>query len=307
VRLRDSQDVSAARLAELRTAAYKNATPHPLTHTPTPQVEGASGLSSLGAKVSKGGPTVLYHGALAASAATFVGHYPWFATYNTLDHYLPKPDADTTMAMKLLRSAFMGFWCARAACRVPLRGRRKVLLLLLPLAFLCPALSSRHPHLTTYPLHLPTPPARPPHHRSASLVSDTCSNSIRVVKTAKQTVTVPMTYPEVVKMIVEKDGLGGLFGRGLRTKILANAVQVRAGLVGRLVGVGWLVGGGVGTVGGWKQRFLFELEASRSGNSMQEQADDRQSNSTNHATPTNLHPPPNRASCSACCGVSGRT
>jgi hypothetical protein len=24
-----------------------------------------------------GGPTVLYHGALAASAATFVGHYPW--------------------------------------------------------------------------------------------------------------------------------------------------------------------------------------------------------------------------------------
>ncbi len=44
------------------------------------QVEGASGLSSLGSKVKAGGPTVLYHGALAASAATFVGHYPWFAT-----------------------------------------------------------------------------------------------------------------------------------------------------------------------------------------------------------------------------------
>jgi hypothetical protein len=44
------------------------------------QVEGASGLSSLGQKVAKGGPSVLYHGALAASAATFVGHYPWFAT-----------------------------------------------------------------------------------------------------------------------------------------------------------------------------------------------------------------------------------
>lgn len=26
-------------------------------------------------------------------------------------------------------------------------------------------------------------------------------------------------------MIIEKDGLGGLFGRGLRTKILSNAVQ----------------------------------------------------------------------------------
>lgn len=28
-------------------------------------------------QVRVGGPTVLYHGALAASAATFVGHYPW--------------------------------------------------------------------------------------------------------------------------------------------------------------------------------------------------------------------------------------
>lgn len=67
-------------------------------------------------------------------------------------------------------------------------------------------------------------------------MSDTCSNSIRVVKTAKQTVTTPMSYPEVVKMIVEKDGLGGLFGRGLRTKILANAVQ------GIMFSVLWRVG-----------------------------------------------------------------
>ena len=44
------------------------------------QVEGKAGLPALGAKVRAGGPTVLYHGALAASAATFAGHYPWFAT-----------------------------------------------------------------------------------------------------------------------------------------------------------------------------------------------------------------------------------
>lgn len=44
------------------------------------QVEGASGVASLRAKVAARGPTALYHGALAASAATFVGHYPWFAT-----------------------------------------------------------------------------------------------------------------------------------------------------------------------------------------------------------------------------------
>ena len=43
------------------------------------QVEGKNGAAALMNKVKLGGPTVLYHGALAASAATFVGHYPWFA------------------------------------------------------------------------------------------------------------------------------------------------------------------------------------------------------------------------------------
>lgn len=76
------------------------------------QVEGATGLASLGKKVAAGGPSVLYHGALAASAATFVGHYPWFATYNSLDASLPRPAPDAALAVKLLRSAFMGFWCA---------------------------------------------------------------------------------------------------------------------------------------------------------------------------------------------------
>jgi hypothetical protein len=40
-------------------------------------VEGKGGFNKLVQKVRVGGPTVLYHGALAASAATFVGHYPW--------------------------------------------------------------------------------------------------------------------------------------------------------------------------------------------------------------------------------------
>lgn len=35
---------------------------------------------------------------------------------------------------------------------------------------------------------------------SASAISDTCSNSVRVVKTTKQTSTVAMTYPEVVRV-----------------------------------------------------------------------------------------------------------
>lgn len=35
---------------------------------------------------------------------------------------------------------------------------------------------------------------------SASAISDTCSNSVRVVKTSKQTAKTPMTYPEVVRV-----------------------------------------------------------------------------------------------------------
>jgi hypothetical protein len=59
----------------------------------------------------------------------------------------------------------------------------------------------------------------------ASAISDTVSNSIRVVKTTKQTATVAMTYPQVVREVVAKDGVIGLMGRGLRTKILSNGLQ----------------------------------------------------------------------------------
>lgn len=141
------------------------------------QVEGSTGLAALMTKVKIGGPGVLYHGALAASAATFVGHYPWFACYNTLNELLPKYDE---LPKRLLRSAFIGFCC--------------------------------------------------------SFVSDCCSNSIRVIKTAKQTATVPMTYGDVVKMIIEKDGVVGLFGRGLGTKLISNGVQ------GILFSVLWRLG-----------------------------------------------------------------
>ncbi|KNC78312.1 hypothetical protein SARC_09248 [Sphaeroforma arctica JP610] len=134
----------------------------------TMQVEGAKGVSQLRGKLSSGGPKVLYSGAIAASGATFVGHYPWFFVYNLLQEKLPKAEKDETLK-KLGRNAVIGF--------------------------------------------------------CASVVSDTCSNSIRVVKTTKQTAAVQMSYPETVKMVIKQDGLIGLFGRGLKTRILANAMQ----------------------------------------------------------------------------------
>merc|ERR1712070_924644 len=133
------------------------------------QVEGADGLQKLRAKVKAGGPGVLYHGSLGAMSATFVGHYPWFFTYNTLDGHLPKYDRKENLPMYLGRNALLGF--------------------------------------------------------CSSAVSDTCSNSIRVIKTTTQTSTVPIGYIEALKQVVAKDGISGLMFRGLVTKIIANGCQ----------------------------------------------------------------------------------
>jgi len=146
------------------------------------QVEGADGLERLwqsATSLEKGGPTVLYRGALAQAAATAVGHFPWFLTYNFLDAQLPTVDSSEALLLSLARSAFLGF--------------------------------------------------------CASCVSDCASNSLRVIKTTKQTAQLGVTdgesgqkelsYPDVVKLIIEQDGLPGLFGRGLQTRLLTNAIQ----------------------------------------------------------------------------------
>jgi hypothetical protein len=59
----------------------------------------------------------------------------------------------------------------------------------------------------------------------ASAISDTCSNSIRVLKVYKQASSEVISYPEVVRRVIKEDGLFGLFGRGLQTKIIANGLQ----------------------------------------------------------------------------------
>jgi hypothetical protein len=59
----------------------------------------------------------------------------------------------------------------------------------------------------------------------ASAVSDTCSNSIRVLKTTKQTSEVSISYMQAFNQVVAKDGLSGLFFRGLQTKIISNGFQ----------------------------------------------------------------------------------
>lgn len=61
----------------------------------------------------------------------------------------------------------------------------------------------------------------------ASFVSDTISNVIRVVKTTKQAIGAKhkVGYGEAISMILAADGWKGLFGRGLKTRIVANGFQ----------------------------------------------------------------------------------
>lgn len=60
---------------------------------------------------------------------------------------------------------------------------------------------------------------------SASCVSDIVSNSLRVIKTTKQTAGEEITYQEALTLVLDEDGVLGLFGRGLQTRLLTNAIQ----------------------------------------------------------------------------------
>lgn len=160
------------------------------------QVEGQEGLAKLYERVKKNGPGPLYRGAIASAAATAVGHFPWFLTYNYLNEVLPIVEANAekdsmVILLTLARAAFLGL--------------------------------------------------------AASCVSDCCSNSLRVIKTTKQTAGLDLidesntgkqvqadlgkgdsgdiSYVDAVKIILETDGWAGLFGRGLQTRLLTNAIQ----------------------------------------------------------------------------------
>tara|TARA_X000000950_G_scaffold283294_1_gene383810 strand:+ start:69 stop:887 length:819 start_codon:yes stop_codon:yes gene_type:complete len=60
---------------------------------------------------------------------------------------------------------------------------------------------------------------------SSSSISDICSNSLRVIKTNRQTSASSVSYVKLVKNIVENDSLLSLFTRGLKTKIITNGIQ----------------------------------------------------------------------------------
>lgn len=134
----------------------------------TMQAQGSRGTALLRQRIKTEGIGSLWWGAFATAAATFVGHYPWFATYNFLTEFITQPPKEQ-LALYLLRLAFIGF--------------------------------------------------------CASVISDTISNSLRVVKTYRQVNDTEVSYSQAAKLVIQQDGISGLFGRGLPTRILANGLQ----------------------------------------------------------------------------------
>ena len=59
----------------------------------------------------------------------------------------------------------------------------------------------------------------------ASVVSDSVSNSLRVLKTYRQVNARNVSYRVAVQEVLKESGWLGLFGRGLSTRILANGLQ----------------------------------------------------------------------------------
>jgi len=59
----------------------------------------------------------------------------------------------------------------------------------------------------------------------ATCVSDCTSNSIRVLKTTRQTSEVVVSYTEAAQQILRQDGWAGLFGRGLGVRLMTNGIQ----------------------------------------------------------------------------------
>ena len=60
---------------------------------------------------------------------------------------------------------------------------------------------------------------------ASSAVSDVVSNSLRVLKTYRQTAEVPVSYTVAAKTIIKNEGITGLMFRGLGTRIIAHGIN----------------------------------------------------------------------------------
>ena len=59
----------------------------------------------------------------------------------------------------------------------------------------------------------------------STAVSDCLTNGLRVLKTSRQTSPTSLSSSAAAAAVLAKDGVAGLLGRGLRTRLLVNGLQ----------------------------------------------------------------------------------
>jgi len=184
------------------------------------QMHGAVGMVELKTRVQQHGPGVLWRGSSAAFGATLCGHLPWYSTFNFLNRVLPIYGSGTSVAGGSTRRDTE---TRGAVAPGPLRAPEKG--------------SAAHGPYVANSGMAPMPDVNTTLTRKkyfnaarhgligfcSSVISDCCTNSLRVMKAIRQSENV--SYRAAATMVVEADGIVGLFGRGLQTRIIANGCQ----------------------------------------------------------------------------------
>ena len=184
------------------------------------QMHGSVGMVELKNRVQQHGPGVLWRGSSAAFGATLCGHLPWYSTFNFLNRMLPIYGDSARLPGTSSRSGTETRGAVgTGAHKVPEKGT-----------------AAHGPYVANSGMP-PMPdtiatPARKKYINAArhgligfcsSVISDCCTNSLRVMKAIRQSENV--SYRTAATMVVEADGLIGLFGRGLQTRLVANGCQ----------------------------------------------------------------------------------
>jgi hypothetical protein len=174
----------------------------------------------------------LWYGALATAAATFVGHYPVRHYANTMfagqilkDNFLVVRDLQLFGRRKLLVFFCSLFPCDHSYVGWGLFGLPRMIFHKVKLKLMNHFCNSNQQNLP-----LPDTLGQKLVRQAfigfcASVVSDTISNSLRVVKTYRQVNETRIGYIDAAMAVVAADGWIGLFGRGLVTRIIANGLQ----------------------------------------------------------------------------------
>lgn len=220
------------------------------------QVEGRSGLTKLYQKYASHGGfprglPQLWHGAYGTVGATFVGHYPWFATYNAMQEAMPKSGYVAALALpvdqkhhalidKLIKNATIGFCAsaisdtcsnsirvvkASAASHVLRRGGRPYLRRRAPCRPEAPFAKPRSCHRAEcsaahqVPDLVPREPdGFPPLTRAAPPHALPWLGQVY-----KQTHSENMGYLTALRNVLKDGGVTGLMFRGLGTKVHTHA------------------------------------------------------------------------------------